>query len=201
MTSRPRPTVSVPALTGALVLLAAAGCGRPYEQDPVPINARYALKYSQECSAWLRSPRTGYMYCASPPVTVAVPGAFEPPEAEPFTTQESGEVNEAALVARGEVVYAAVCETCHQADGAGLPGSYPPLAGSGEFYGTPENHASIIVNGLSGPITVQGVQYDNVMPPQASLSDYDIAAVATYERLSWGNNDGIVTPEAVASVR
>jgi mono/diheme cytochrome c family protein len=197
----PRPLRQASALAWALSLLAAASCGRPYENDPVAINARYALKYQQPCSAWLRSPRTGYMYCSSPPIDVVVPGAFQPPEAEPFRTLESGEVNEAALMARGEVVYVAICQTCHQADGKGLPGSYPPLAGSGDFYGTPENHAGIIVNGLTGTITVQGVAYNGAMPPQASLSDYDVAAVATFERLSWGNSDGVVLPEAVASAR
>ncbi|MEZ4234640.1 MAG: cytochrome c [Myxococcota bacterium] len=183
------------------VALAATACGRPYAHDPVSINARYALKYTEKCSAWLRSPRTGYMYCSSPPVAVDVPGAFQPPEAEPFKTQETGEVTEAALKARGEVVYANICQTCHQADGKGLPGTYPPLAGSGSFYGDPEHHVGIIVNGLSGAITVQGQAFNNAMPSQAALSDYDVAAVATFERLSWGNADGMVDPAIVASVR
>ena len=68
--------------------------------------------------------------------------------------------------------------------------------------GDAANHARIIVHGLSGPIEVQGVAYNGSMPPQGGqLSDYDIAAVATYERHAWGNNDGIVTPDVVASVR
>ena len=78
----------------------------------------------------------------------------------------------------------------------------PPLAGSGEFYGSPQNMAKIVVHGLSGPIEVQGVAYDSVMPPQgAQLSDYDIAAVTTYVRTSFGNDDGMVTPDDVKAVR
>ena len=48
---------------------------------------------------------------------------------------------------------------------------------------------------------MQGVAYNGAMPPQGALSDYDIAAVATYERHSWGNNDGIVLPDDVKAVR
>jgi mono/diheme cytochrome c family protein len=82
-----------------------------------------------------------------------------------------------------------------------VAGAFPPLAGSGGYYGSPENHARIIVHGLQGSIVVQGVTYNGAMPAQGQLSDYDIAAVATYERSSWGNNDGIVMPEDVARVR
>ena len=90
---------------------------------------------------------------------------------------------------------------CHQADGKGLPGSFPPLAGAGEYYGDPQNHARIIVHGLQGEIEVLGVKYNGAMPAQGNLSDYDIAAVATYVRNAWGNDDGIVTPEDVQAVR
>ncbi|MEQ1504447.1 MAG: cytochrome c [Myxococcota bacterium] len=179
-----------------------AGCFRPYEHDPIQVNERYTLKYKEPCSAWLRSPKTGYLYCSSPAFTVEAPGAATAAAAPTFTSKTSGETDEASLKAHGEQVYGAICTTCHQADGKGTPGAFPPLAGSGSFYGDPKNHAKIIVNGLSGAITVQGVAFNGVMPPQGSaLSDYDIAAVATFERLSWGNNDGIVLPEDVASVR
>lgn len=102
---------------------------------------------------------------------------------------------------RGADVYAKICAPCHQATGKGIPGAFPPLAGSGAFYGSPQKHAGIIINGLSGPITVQGQAFNGAMPPQGSLSDLDIAAVATYVRNSWGNADGIVTPADVAAAR
>ena len=102
---------------------------------------------------------------------------------------------------RGGEVYGKICAPCHQATGQGIPGAFPPLAGSGEFYGSPKKQAGIIINGLSGEITVQGKTYNGAMPPQGSLSNEDIAAVATYVRNSWGNNDGIVTPADVASAR
>lgn len=184
---------------GLWAVLSNAGClVRPYEHDPLEVNGRYTIKYKQPCSSWLRSPRTGYLYCASPAFLVDVGGPAEPA----FKSKASGPADEASLMAHGEKVYGSVCATCHQPTGRGVAGSFPPLAGSGGFYGDPKKHANIIVHGLSGPIQVQGQAWDLVMPPQGGvLSDYDIAAVATFERLSWGNNDGMVTPEDVASVR
>jgi mono/diheme cytochrome c family protein len=191
---RPRSLIS-------LVLL--AGCQfRPYEDDPLEVNARYAMKYQEPCSSWLRSPHTGFKYCASPAFTV-VPPTVEKPQvaAVSYTPMASGPTDEASLMAQGEAVYGAICVTCHQANGLGVPGAFPPLAGSGSYYGDPRNHARIIVHGLSGTIQVQGATFNGAMPAQAQLSDYDVAAVATYERLSWGNNDGVVLPEDVAAIR
>jgi mono/diheme cytochrome c family protein len=83
-----------------------------------------------------------------------------------------------------------------------MAGQFPPLAGSGDYYGDAQNHAKIIVHGLQGLIVVQGQEYNGVMAEHGSkLTDYDIAAVATYERNSWGNADGIVVPADVAAVR
>src|SRR5690606_8168522 len=57
------------------------------------------------------------------------------------------------LMTKGQEVYANTCAACHMAEGQGIPGAFPPLAGAGEFYGDAQNHARIIVHGLSGPIT------------------------------------------------
>ncbi len=194
-------------MTGIRVLatLLLTGCVvRPYDHDPLEVTERYQFKYPGTCSAWLRSRETGYLYCSSPPFTVtpvlpkpagaAAAGAGGAPA-------KDGPTDQAALMANGEKVYAQVCQACHGQDGKGVPGAFPPLAGSGSFYGDPKNHASIIVKGLSGPITVQGTAFNGVMPPQGSLSDYEIASVATYERNSWGNADGVVLPADVAAAR
>ena len=114
---------------------------------------------------------------------------------------EEGPTDMASLKERGEVIYNQFCKTCHQADGNGTPGAFPPLAGSGDYYGDAQNHARIIIEGLSGPIEVQGQSYNGIMVPHDHLTDYDIAAVATFERNSWGNADGIVLPEDVAAAR
>ncbi|MBX2799815.1 MAG: cytochrome c [Myxococcales bacterium] len=188
-------------LVALLLLPVASGCPqRPYELDESEISDRYAHKMADEtCTSWLRSHKTGFLYCASPAVDVPV-DIYNGPvgmvkEPEPTATDLD------SLMAHGEGVYSAVCVACHQADGQGTPGAFPPLAGSGEYYGDAQSHARIIVHGLQGEITVQGVAWNGVMPPQGNLSNYDIAAVATYERHSWGNDDGIVLPEDVAAVR
>lgn len=180
----------------AVPLVLSACIVKSYEHDPDEINARYALEYKGACSSWLTSPRTGYKYCASPPFHVAPRMPVEAP-----APQVEGPTDQASLMANGEKVYNQVCAACHQPNGQGTPGTFPPLAGSGEFYGDPAHHVSIILKGLSGEITVQGATYNGVMPPQGALSDYDIASVATYERNSWGNNDGIVMPADVKAAR
>jgi nitrite reductase (NO-forming) len=59
----------------------------------------------------------------------------------------------------------------------------------------------IVLNGLSGPITVNGQPYNSVMPPMSQLNDDEIANILTYTLNSWGNSNGVVTAEEVAKVR
>jgi mono/diheme cytochrome c family protein len=183
-----------------LLSLLAACEVRPYARDPEEVMARYQFTWPATCSSWLRSSITGYRYCASPPFKVAVdlPQAGGP-KVEP--SAKDGKVDEASLMANGEKVYAEVCQACHGPDGKGTPGAFPPLAGAGGYYGDPQNHARIVVKGLSGPITVAGVAFNGAMPPQGHLTDYQLASVLTYERNSFGNHDGVVTPADVAAVR
>jgi len=180
-----------------------SGCLSPsFAQDHPDVQKRYTNKNQTECSSWLRSQVTGYMYCASPAFVAG--GTAVEAETGPAIPELSADeqiVDRKHLVERGEVIYEAICQTCHQADGKGLSGSFPPLAGSGDFYGSPTKQAGIIVNGLSGQIVVQGVTYDGAMPGQGQLTDYDVAAVASFVRTSWGNRDGLVKPEDVAAAR
>ncbi len=93
------------------------------------------------------------------------------------------------------------CMACHQKDGTGVPGNYPPLAGSELLTARPEVPVAIVLHGLEGPVTVKGERFDQVMPRWDRLSDQQIAAVLTYERASWGNDAPPVSPETVAAVR
>ena len=79
----------------------------------------------------------------------------------------------------GADAYEAACSACHQPGGAGLPGQYPPLRDNPNVDNT-EYVATVIHDGLEGPITVNGETYDGVMPPQATLSDADTDAVIAY---------------------
>jgi len=93
------------------------------------------------------------------------------------------------------------CMACHQRDGAGVAGNYPPLAGSSWVTGRADVFANLVLHGLEGPITVLGEQYNQVMPPWRHLGDDQVAAVLTYVRASFGNSAPPVATELVAAVR
>ena len=98
-----------------------------------------------------------------------------------------------------------MCFTCHQQNGQGLAGQFPPLAGSDWVLGDKERLIKISMYGLMGEIEVNGVKYNNVMAPPGippgSLTDEQIANVLTYIRNDWGNSASAVSAEEVATVR
>jgi len=97
----------------------------------------------------------------------------------------------------GARVYASNCLACHQENGAGIPGAFPPLAKSDYLMADEGRAIRAIAQGLSGEIEVNGVKYNGVMP-LLNLSDEATAHVMTYIRNSWGNEGGVTT---VAEVR
>src|SRR5438045_6889660 len=104
---------------------------------------------------------------------------------------------------RGKKIFAANCQTCHQANGLGVPGQYPPLAGSEFTTGGSKRPAMIVLKGLQGPVTVKGQKFGSaVMQPwDKTLADQKIADVLTYERSEWGNSASAVTGERIAALR
>jgi mono/diheme cytochrome c family protein len=97
--------------------------------------------------------------------------------------------------------YATVCQACHQADGKGMPGAFPPLAGSSWMTGDPETPVRIVLLGLSGPIEVNGAQFNAVMPPPAGMTDETIAEAISHARTSFGNTASKVDAAFVKQVR
>jgi len=93
------------------------------------------------------------------------------------------------------------CMACHQADGRGVPGNYPPLDGTDWVNGDPARMAALILHGIEGELVVLGETYNQVMPKWSHLSDEQIAAVMTYVRSSWSNDAGAVEPSLVSAVR
>ena len=102
---------------------------------------------------------------------------------------------------RGAAVYARTCIACHQPTGLGLPPVFPPLANAPIVVGNPELPVKFILQGLMGPITVNGMTYNSMMPPVACVSDADIADVLTYVRQSFGNQGNPVTADQVKAIR
>jgi len=107
----------------------------------------------------------------------------------------------AAQVAAGAKVFEVTCMACHQADGKGLPGAFPPLAGSDYLLGDKERAVGVVVRGLDGEVVVNGVKFNSIMPAMTQLSDQEIADALTYAMNSWGNDGGAVTVSQVAAVR
>ncbi|MGO1617503.1 MAG: copper-containing nitrite reductase [Oceanisphaera sp.] len=100
----------------------------------------------------------------------------------------------------GKRVYEANCQACHQADGAGIPGAFPPLAKSDFLNEDPTRAIDVVVHGLKGPIKVNGKAFDSIMPAM-SLSDEDTANALTYVLNSWGNNGTVIKTEEVTKRR
>ena len=101
----------------------------------------------------------------------------------------------------GKKVYDSVCLACHMADGSGVPGMHPPIIESDFVNGDPGKLIGIVLNGISGKLEVKGEVYNSIMPPQANLTDQQIADVLTFVRSNFGNNAGAITPEEVQKVR
>lgn len=105
------------------------------------------------------------------------------------------------VAALGQRVYRNYCLSCHQADGAGVPGMYPPLAETDWVVGDKGRLIRLVLNGLSGRMEVNGEVYNNVMPPHRHLGDEELAAVLTFVRGHFGNEADPVTTAEVAAVR
>lgn len=94
-----------------------------------------------------------------------------------------------------------VCMQCHQANGRGVPGSFPPLAGSPIVLGPPETPVRIVMHGLHDNVTVLGATYNGEMPSWDKMTDDQLAAVLTYVRNSFGNSAPPVDPALVSAIR
>lgn len=117
-------------------------------------------------------------------------GPNPPPETD-TAAKEAG-------AADGARIYDDVCSACHQPDGTGKDGEFPPLAGNPDLFLAPDFPVLVVLNGLRGPIETKGRSFDNVMPPLEVLSDQEIAAVVDFVRGHWGN--GALAPADMPKV-
>lgn len=116
--------------------------------------------------------------------------------------QLSGTVTREQQIQAGSVLYNGTCSVCHQQNGDGLAGVFPPLANSDYMSSESKSTAiEIVLNGLSGPVSVNGVDYNSVMPPMSQLNDDEIANILTFVFDSWGNDGDAFSAVEVAGVR
>ena len=189
-------------------------CGKEHAYMPIVVDARTPEQYAawvKEAKAKMPAPAPAQQAAAAPaaPAEAAAPaGNAAAPSAAP-----AGKMSLADLKAAGEKVYAGNCAACHQANGEGLPGTFPPIAAGKPFNapaaltkhlqergffkdgkiveGPVKEHLDIVLHGVPG----------TAMAPWAQLTDEQIAGVITYERNSWGNHGGEVQPSEVAAAR
>jgi len=162
-------------------------CGRDHGFMPIVVEA----KTEEDYQAWLAKMKSGAEVAAADattasdaaPATLASSEAIEIAAADAKVAAKSTPAKGAAkskddLVKAGAKVYAANCQVCHQADGTGLPPSFPAIKGGKIATGPIDGHITQVIKGK------------NAMPPFSQLSDDDIAAVVTYERNALGNSVG-----------
>ena len=142
-------------------------CGKEHGFMPIVVEAVEPEKYAQ----WIAEQKKKMAAQADDPNKV-------------YTADE--------LKARGEKVYAANCQVCHQPNGMGTPPAFPALSGSKIATGPKDAHVSLVVNGKPG----------TAMASFKQLSDVELAAVVTFERNSWNNKTGdMVSPADVKKLR
>jgi mono/diheme cytochrome c family protein len=107
-----------------------------------------------------------------------------------------------ADVGHGKQLFDENCAACHQADGSGLAGAFPPLKANAVVNDSDATeHIHIVLFGLEGK-TIDGVKYDSPMPAWSGMfNDKEIADIIDYERSAWGNHGKPVTAADVAAIR
>lgn len=100
----------------------------------------------------------------------------------------------------GEQLYAKHCSNCHGSQGQGLANLYPPLSNS-DYLQNFNQTLCVIKNGAKGKMTVNGVEYDQIMPQNKQLYNLDIAQIATYMYTKWGNKNDLIVTEVVKEAK
>jgi nitrite reductase (NO-forming) len=114
---------------------------------------------------------------------------------------EQGTLAKTDQIAAGKQLFLGTCSPCHQPEGQGVPQAFPPLAGSDFLMADKRRAIAIVLNGKTGPVTVNGKDFNSVMPPLSQLPDDDIANILTFVRNSWGNSGDSVASNEVSAIR
>ncbi|HYB65489.1 MAG TPA: copper-containing nitrite reductase [Steroidobacteraceae bacterium] len=120
---------------------------------------------------------------------------------EARAAEASGTLTKAQQIKAGESRFTGTCSVCHQANGEGLPNVFPPLARSDFLMADKQRAIGIVLNGLTGKVTVNGNVFNSVMPPMSQLNDDELANILTFVRNSWGNSGEAVSADEVKQIR
>ena len=115
--------------------------------------------------------------------------------------QAAGTLSKQQQIEAGSVLFKGTCSVCHQESGQGLANVFPPLAGSDFLKADPQRAIGIVLNGLTGPVTVNGTDFNSVMPPMSQLNDDEIANILTFVTNSWGNSGNAISSAQVKQAR
>ena len=113
----------------------------------------------------------------------------------------SGTLTLEQQIKAGGSLFNGTCSTCHQGNGAGLAGVFPPLAKSDFLAADPKRAIGIVLHGFNGKVTVNGTEYNSVMPPMTQLNDDEVANILTFVLNSWGNPGGQISAHDVTTTR
>jgi nitrite reductase (NO-forming) len=151
----------------------------------------------------IETPAPGPEQTSAPmPAPEAKPAAAPAPEAAaPQASAPAKPMSQAEQMASGKKLFETNCAGCHQAQGQGMAGVFPPLAKSDYLMADKERSIKVVLKGLSGPVTVNGKTYAGMMPPVTHLNDGEVASILTFVRNSFGNKGPQVTPDEVQAVR
>ncbi|MCF6242417.1 MAG: cytochrome c [Bacteroidales bacterium] len=122
---------------------------------------------------------------------------------EQITKEQESNTEESTATAfeAGEKIYNEKCMVCHQKNGEGVEGTFPPLANSDYLLANKERAILQTLRGSKNPITVNGVEYPGNVMTVFKLTNQEIANVVNYVLNSWGNKGGTVTVEEVKAAR
>ena len=101
---------------------------------------------------------------------------------------------------QGEQLYVKNCSNCHQKEGTGLGLIYPPLKNSDYLLQNQNDVICLIRNGKSGELIVNGKSFKMAMPAMPSLSDLEVAEIATYIYNNWGHDEGLIDVNEVSAI-
>lgn len=162
---------------------------QPWMYDSLPEGSDRIIRLSPANASILASAKSKLLHLSEDPVPIPLLDEnwdYKPPGSE---------------LAMGEQLYKVHCAACHRSDGTGAEGLIPPLVETDWVDGDRFRLIKLMLNGLSEPIEVNGILYDQEMPAYDMLEDEQIAAIINYIRSSFGNNARGVTVAEVEEER